>query len=201
MSEFTTSRYEQEWHHARRPVEHGEHHETASSLYDPTLLGRRQITGRGNRPLHAWLVTRMQQTYGNRAVQRSVHARSGGPYAPLRPVQREDLRSFAEDDSQVSMDEYWDMSSMGEDGGVCYPEEDALFTPLEETIAPTGPEQSVSPSVPQVPARPGPNPTAQQMMEYQEQMEKYNLLMSIITQKAQMQQDATKSIFQKMGVR
>ncbi|HYP21545.1 MAG TPA: hypothetical protein VEY08_15855, partial [Chloroflexia bacterium] len=51
--------------------------------YSPTMLGSRQLNGRGNAPVRIAMMQRMQQTHGNRAVQRFMQ-RSMSPVAIQR---------------------------------------------------------------------------------------------------------------------
>src|SRR4051794_16423404 len=53
----------------------------------PDLLGRPAIQGRGNAPVRAAVLQRMQQTYGNRAVQRYLSQARAAP-APARRATR-----------------------------------------------------------------------------------------------------------------
>ncbi|MDQ3928356.1 MAG: hypothetical protein M3328_04310 [Chloroflexota bacterium] len=55
--------------------------------YPGTLLGDPRLNGRGNAPVRAAVMQRMQQTYGNRAVQRFLQLQRTTSTAPL-PVQR-----------------------------------------------------------------------------------------------------------------
>ena len=69
---------------------HAEHHPNAS-LSAPTLLHNPRLALRGNAPVRAALMQSAQQTHGNRAVQRVMHAQhtASEPVLPsLRPVQR-----------------------------------------------------------------------------------------------------------------
>lgn len=66
----------------------------------PALLGSPRLPGRGNGPVRAAVVQRLQQTVGNRAARRLVQRRAApagaGPQAPV-PVQRDRLADFRQD--------------------------------------------------------------------------------------------------------
>jgi hypothetical protein len=65
----------------------------SDSSYSRSILGDPRFQNRGNGPVHIALMTEMQQTHGNRAVQRFIQRASSSP-AP--PVEDEDLGSRIE---------------------------------------------------------------------------------------------------------
>ncbi|HEX9990221.1 MAG TPA: M15 family metallopeptidase [Chloroflexia bacterium] len=54
------------------------------SAYSPAMLGSRQLSGRGNAPVRIAMMQRMQQTHGNRAVQRFLQRSTSSPLAVQR---------------------------------------------------------------------------------------------------------------------
>jgi hypothetical protein len=62
----------------------------ALAAYAPGLLGDPRLGGRGNGPVRAALVQRMQQTVGNRAAARLIQRMRTGHILPPLAVQRDD---------------------------------------------------------------------------------------------------------------
>src|SRR5688572_12896578 len=122
MSELTTrSSHEQEWRQAqaqKQAERHNPHHPSSADIspYSPELLGSRQLSKRSNGPLRATLALAMQQTHGNRAVQRALPSHTTSSRALLLPVQRDDFTSTGEVEDFMSV----------ADDGVCYPEEEEM---------------------------------------------------------------------------
>lgn len=73
---------EQQKRQQMAPQEESLAHEADSSTFDSlpgSTLSSDKLNGRGNAPVRVAAMQRMQQTYGNRAVQRYVQHRAGEP--------------------------------------------------------------------------------------------------------------------------
>jgi hypothetical protein len=130
------------------------------------------------------MVMRMQQTHGNRAVQRSIHSHTNASYASLRPVQRDEFTSSSMDEEYMSVAEE----------AVCYPEEEAISYPSEASDMSGEATGGGSTTAPAVPTAPGPNPTQQEMMQYQMQMQKYKQMIEMMTRVTQMSHETSNSM-------
>jgi hypothetical protein len=187
MSELTArSGHEQEWPKAQahNQAEHQKQRGTENSLNDPTLLvlGSHRITGRGNSPLRITLAHGMQQTHGNRAVQRAIHVRTSASQSSLLSVQRDDFTSTFEDEEFMSV----------ADEGVCYPEEEEMPAPAQSGNI-SGAATSAG-AMPTAPTFPGPYATEQQMLQYQMEMQKYSRMMDMMSKIMQSSHEMKKGI-------
>jgi hypothetical protein len=67
---------------AKQPAEHsntGHKDSGGASRYSPSLLGHSNLNGRGNGPVHSAVMQQMQQSYGNRALQRYLQRAATSP--------------------------------------------------------------------------------------------------------------------------
>lgn len=71
-------------HQTRESAEQSEHFPppTQAHSYPSSLLGDARLSGRGNEPVRVALMRQMQETYGNRALQRLLHPQQVAGSAP-----------------------------------------------------------------------------------------------------------------------
>lgn len=180
--------YEQESHGSRQHAESSASHQPSSSddtSYTTPMLNDRHLEARGNSVLRAAALRRAQQTHGNRAVQRAIHFTATTLTLPNEEV----VPAVSQESQEPPVQRDIPQPTVGKPTAV---QRDTGKSSGQPTGAGSG--SGAVPQVPPQPKPPGPNASDQQLLEYQQQIEKYNRLMTMITNLMQMQHERKKSI-------